>query len=67
VRGAERVTDRLQDELGIGLGEVTQDRKFSLEVVRCIGCCALAPVFKVGERVHAKVRLREVADILKGY
>jgi NADH:ubiquinone oxidoreductase subunit E/NAD-dependent dihydropyrimidine dehydrogenase PreA subunit len=67
VRGAERLMDRLHDELGIGVGEVTEDRKFSLEVVRCIGCCALAPVFKVGERVHAKVRPKEVADILKGY
>ena len=67
VRGAERLMDRLQEELGIGVGEVTQDRNFSLEVVRCIGCCALAPVLKVGERVHAKVRPKEVADILKGY
>jgi len=67
VRGAERLMDRLQEELGIRVGEVTQDRKFSLEVVRCIGCCALAPVFKVGERVHAKVRPKEVAEIVKGY
>ncbi len=67
VRGAERVTDRLQEELGIGIGEVTEDRKFSLEVVRCIGCCALAPVLKVGERVYGKVRPKDVAGILKEY
>jgi NADH:ubiquinone oxidoreductase subunit E len=67
VRGADKLMDRLQEELGIGIGDVTDDMEFSLEVVRCIGCCALAPVLKVGERVHAKVRPKEVADILKGY
>ncbi len=67
VRGADKLMDRFQEELGIGVGDVTDDMKFSLEVVRCIGCCALAPVFKVGERVHAKVRPKEVAEIVKGY
>ena len=67
VRGAERVTERLQEDLGIGIGEVTEDKKFSLEVVRCIGCCALAPVLKVGERVYGKVRPKDVAGILKEY
>lgn len=67
VRGAERIMERFQEELGIKAGEVTQDRRFSLETVRCIGCCALAPVLKVGERVHPKVRPKEVVEILKGY
>jgi NADH:ubiquinone oxidoreductase subunit E len=58
---------RLQEALGIGVGEVTGDGEFGLEVVRCIGCCALAPVLKVGEQVHARVRAKEVADILAGY
>ena len=66
VRGAERLMERLKEVLGIKVGEVTQDKRFSLEVVRCIGCCALAPVLKVGEQVHAKVRPKEVADILQG-
>ncbi|MFH1560753.1 MAG: NAD(P)H-dependent oxidoreductase subunit E [Chloroflexota bacterium] len=67
VRGAERLTDRLQEELGIGIGEVTEDGEFSLETVRCIGCCALAPVMKVGEEVHGKLHPKEVTTVLKGH
>ncbi len=66
-RGAERLMDRLQDVLEVKVGEVTPDKKFSLEMVRCVGCCALAPVIKVGERVHGKLRPSQVADIIKGY
>jgi NADH-quinone oxidoreductase subunit E len=67
VRGAERIMERFQDELGIEVGEVTPDKKFSLETVRCVGCCALAPVIKIGEGVHAKVRTKEVAEIIEAY
>ena len=66
-RGSERIMERLQDVLEIHPGETTPDRKFSLETVRCIGCCALAPVLKVGEEVHGKLRPTQVADILKRY
>jgi len=66
-RGAERLMDRLQDVLEIKLGETTPDKKFSLEMVRCLGCCALAPVIKIGERVYGKLRPMAVADILKEY
>ena len=38
--------------------EMTADRKFSLEMVRCLGCCALAPVIKIGNRIHPKVKPR---------
>jgi NADH:ubiquinone oxidoreductase subunit E/NAD-dependent dihydropyrimidine dehydrogenase PreA subunit len=66
-RGAERLMDRLQDVLEIKVGEVTPDKKFSLEMVRCVGCCALAPVIKVGEQVHGKLRPSQVADIIRSY
>ena len=58
---------RLQDMLGIQPGEVTPDGKFSLEIVRCVGCCALAPAFRVGGRVYAKVRANELTSILGRY
>ncbi len=67
VRGGERLLERAQEVLEIKLGEMTPDRKFSLDMVRCLGCCALAPVIKVGNRIHARVKARDVADILKGY
>jgi NADH:ubiquinone oxidoreductase subunit E len=65
VRGAERIMERFQDTLGIEAGDVTPDRQFSLESVRCIGCCALAPVVKIGDGVHAKVRTKEVSEIIQ--
>ncbi len=66
-RGAERLMERLQDVLEIKVGGMTPDKKFSLEIVRCLGCCALAPVIKIGERIYGKLRPMAVADILKEY
>ena len=67
VRGADRLQRRLQEELNIEVGGVTPDKNFSLEIVRCVGCCALAPVLTVGERVHAKVQTKDVPRLLKEY
>ena len=55
VRGAGRLLDKLQDELGVKPGEVTQDGLFTLEVCRCVGACSLAPAVVVaGEVRHMK-------------
>lgn len=67
VRGVERILEELKDALGIGLGEVTDDEKFSLETVRCLGCCALAPCIRIDQDVHAKIRPGTVRDILTRY
>ena len=67
VRGGERVLERLEEELGIKSGETTEDKKFSLEMVRCIGCCALSPVIRVDERVYSRVRYNTVMDTLMKY
>ncbi len=64
VRGGERILERLEDELGIRAGQTTEDKNFSLEMVRCIGCCALSPVIRVDERVFSRVRYNTVMDIL---
>ena len=66
-QGADRLVDRLQEVLDVGVGGMTKDQKFSLQSVRCLGCCALAPVLKVGDRVFGKVKPKDVADMLKGY
>jgi len=52
VRGAEKITDALKGELGIGEGETTPDRLFTLQAVRCIGCCASGPVINVNKDTH---------------
>jgi len=67
VRGAERIMEELKKTLGISPGEVTDDGKFSLETVRCIGCCALAPCVRIDQEVHASIRPSRARDILTGY
>lgn len=67
VKGAERITQTLESELGIGRGNTTQDMIFSLESVRCIGCCGLAPVLKVGEDIHGHMAKNKVPELLRTY
>ncbi len=67
VKGAGRVTAALESELGIRRGETTKDMKFTLETVRCIGCCGLAPVLKVGEDVHGLMSKTMVPELLHSY
>jgi len=51
IRGAPKILERLEEELGIEAGETAEDLSFTLETVNCVGCCALAPVVVVDERV----------------
>ncbi len=67
VRGGERILEKLEEELGVKSGQTTEDKKFSLEMVRCIGCCALSPVIRVDERVYSRVRYNTVMDTLMKY
>lgn len=67
VKGAERVAQKLKDELGIDFGESTADGLFSLEVSRCLGTCGLAPVIMIGEDVHGPVTPDQVPAILEKY
>ena len=66
VRGAPKVLQEMENQLGITVGETTPDREFTLETVACIGACCLAPVVKVGAEVHGKLQGKEVAKMLKG-
>ena len=65
VRGGPRVLDYLERELGIRAGETTQDRRFSIEVVACVGACALAPVVEVDEEYFGKMEGHRVAEMLR--
>jgi len=67
VRGAEKVVDELKDELSIEVGEVTPDGKFSLDCLRCVGACGLAPVMLIGEKVYGRIDPKEVKGILESY
>jgi NADH:ubiquinone oxidoreductase subunit E len=67
VRGGERVRERIEDTLGICDGETTGDRRFTLESVRCIGCCSLGPVVKINEDIHGRISSDEIDETLEGY
>lgn len=67
VKGAERIMRTFESELGIQRGDTTQDMMFSLESVRCIGCCGLAPVLKVGEEIHGHMAKNKVPEMLRNY
>ncbi len=67
VRGAENVLSEFKKQLGIEVGETTNDGKFSLSCLRCVGACGLAPVVLVGDKTYGRVSPDGVRDILKGY
>ena len=67
VRGAERIRERIENTLNISDGETTEDKSFTLESVRCVGCCSLGPVVKINEDVHGQVSSDQVNQILKQY
>ena len=67
VRGSNPLIKAIRNVLGIEPGEVTFDLKFSLDTVRCLGCCALAPAMVVGSDIHKQVKIEKIQEILKKY
>ena len=69
VKGSGTIFELLKQELGIGDGEVTPDGKFSLDAVRCIGACGLAPVMMINEDVYGRLSgdKDELKKILEKY
>ncbi|MDA3897535.1 MAG: NADH-quinone oxidoreductase subunit NuoE [Desulfobacteraceae bacterium] len=67
VRGGARVNDKLEELLNIGDGQTTEDKRFTLESVRCIGCCSLGPVVKINEDMHGRIGSDEIEKVLGQY
>lgn len=67
VRGAEKVLDRLKTELGIEVGDTTDDGKFSLNACRCIGACGLAPAIIINDEVYGRLTPDKIPGILKKF
>lgn len=68
VVGADKVVEAFQQALGgVEVSEVTPDGKFSIDQLRCVGACALAPVVMVGEKVYGKVTPDQVKDIIADF
>ena len=67
VRGAARVLDAFGRELDVEPGGTTEDLRFTLEGVRCLGCCTLAPVVTMGGDLHAEIDSSKVGKVLRKY
>jgi NADH-quinone oxidoreductase subunit E len=67
VRGADKILDKLEKELGIKSGQVTADGKFSIDVLRCVGACGLAPVISIGDKVYPRLIAEDITKILEAY
>ncbi|WP_195940238.1 NADH-quinone oxidoreductase subunit NuoE family protein [Romboutsia sp. 1001713B170131_170501_G6] len=67
VKGADKILAQFEKELGIKSGETTKDLKFSLEGLRCVGACGLAPVVVVNGKVYGQVKPEDVTSILDNY
>jgi len=67
VRGGERVRERIEGSLNLKDGETTDDMRFTLETVRCIGCCSLGPVVKINEDMYGNISSDQVDKIIDQY
>jgi NADH:ubiquinone oxidoreductase subunit E len=67
VRGISEILNRIRTGLNLKIGATTEDRRFSLEAVRCLGACGLAPVIVVDKVTHGGVTPDTVLDILNNY
>jgi len=67
VKGSKRLIDRLKEELQVDAGCTTNDNRFTLRTVNCIGCCALAPAMRVDGETYGHLKVSQLPKILKGH
>jgi len=67
VQGGDFLLNALSLEIGIVPGQTTPDRRFDLERVACLGCCAIAPVIKINDNVHSRMSVIKLKETLSRY
>ncbi len=67
VKGAGLLLERLKRDLGVEEGGTTPDGQFTLETVRCVGCCSIAPVVMVNETAHGRLKQEELPKVVAKY
>ena len=67
VRGGQAVLDQLGRELGVPAGGTTADRQFTLETVRCLGCCSIGPVVQVDQETFGRIKQDKVDKVLRKF
>jgi NADH:ubiquinone oxidoreductase subunit E len=67
VKGAVNILEAFERTLGISRGQTTQDQKWSLEPVACLGACSIAPVVKIGEEVLGNLQSKDVEKVISDF
>lgn len=67
VKGTQAIIDEFSNKLGIKPGETSEDGLFSIDILRCIGACSLAPVVSVNGKIYPHVAIKDVAKIIQEY
>lgn len=67
VKGSQRIMDEIERTLDIKEGETSEDMRFTLNAVRCVGACSLAPVVVIDNDTHGKVNPKKILEVLKKY
>jgi NADH-quinone oxidoreductase subunit E len=64
VLGANDILDQLKERLGLTEGETTKDGQFTLEIVRCLGCCSLAPAMMIDSKTYGRLTRRRIDEVI---
>ena len=67
LKGGQDLVEEMENLLGIGVNQTTEDEDFSMESVRCVGCCGLAPVLMINEDVYGKLKKADLPEIIAKY
>jgi NADH-quinone oxidoreductase subunit E len=67
VKGANKITQAISEELNVAEGETSKDGLFTLESVACLGCCSLAPVITINDKIHGRLTADSVRKVIKDY
>ena len=67
VKGAQQVIDKFSEVLGISAGQTTEDGLFTIDALRCIGACGIAPAVTINGKVYPKVAVNEIPKIVAEY
>jgi NADH:ubiquinone oxidoreductase subunit E len=67
VKGAAAVLETVKKELGVTVGQTTEDKLFTLQEARCLGACGIAPVMMIGEKIYGELDSKKTIDIINQY
>jgi NADH-quinone oxidoreductase subunit E/NADP-reducing hydrogenase subunit HndA len=67
VKGATQVLEALKKELGVQVGQTTEDMLFTLQEARCLGACGIAPVIMINDKIYGELDAKKTVDIINQY